>query len=71
MSKETYNVSEVPGHDGHAHDNHVSGAERKAGALNEAGEIYGNIQTAEDYGYVTRGQVSTLVAELIPLTDAL
>jgi amino acid transporter len=55
MSKETYG-DETPGSNGHAtYIDPASGTENKAGVMNEAGEIYGNIETAEEYGYVHRG----------------
>jgi amino acid transporter len=72
MSKETYLVNEVPAYDGHAPETYVepvSGVESKSSALNKAGEIYGNIQTAEGYGYVTRGHVSEPVPELETVAD--
>ncbi len=55
MSKETYG-SEAPASNGHAtYVDPTSGMGSKAGVMNEAGEIYGNIETAEEYGYVQRG----------------
>ena len=55
MTKETYG-DEAPGSNGHAtYVDPASGMESKAGVMNEAGEIYGNIETAEEYGYVHRG----------------
>jgi yeast amino acid transporter len=57
MSNEKYD-SETAGYNGHSHATYVdptTGMESKAGMLNEAGELYGNIETAEEYGYVTRG----------------
>jgi amino acid transporter len=50
--------SEAPDYDSHGHATYIdptTGKESKAGVLNEAGELYGNIETAEEYGYVTRG----------------
>lgn len=50
--------SETPDYDSHGHATYIdptTGMESKAGVLNEAGELYGNIETAEEYGYVTRG----------------
>jgi amino acid transporter len=60
MSKETYTVDDYNGHSHATYVDPVSGVESKAGVLSEAGEIYGNLQTAEEYGYVTRGQVALL-----------
>jgi amino acid transporter len=55
MPKEMYG-DEAPGSNGHAtYVDPVSGMESKAGVINEAGEIYGNIETAKEYGYVHRG----------------
>jgi amino acid transporter len=67
MSKEIYVVNEVSAYDGRASEHYVepvSGVESKSNTLNEAGETYGNIQTAEGYGYVTRGYDSEPVPEL-------
>ncbi len=50
--------SETQDYNGHGRATYVdpvTGVESKAGVLNEAGELYGNIETAEEYGYVTRG----------------
>jgi amino acid transporter len=57
MEKEPYNVDESPDYNGHSHAHYVdpSGVESKEGRIREAGELYGNIETAEEYGYVTRG----------------
>lgn len=55
MSKEVYD-NEAPSSNGRAtYVEPATGMESKAGVLNEAGEIYGNLETAEEYGYVTRG----------------
>jgi hypothetical protein len=55
MSKEVYD-NEAPGSNGRAtYVEPATGMESKAGVLNEAGEIYGSLETAEEYGYVTRG----------------
>lgn len=56
--KESYRVDESP--DGSHSNNHntyvdPTGLESKSGRIAEAGELYGNIETAEEYGYVTRG----------------
>ncbi|KAF5874922.1 putative amino acid transporter protein [Botrytis fragariae] len=61
MEKEHYNVDESssPDYNGnHARAQFVdpsTGHATKAAGLQEAGELYGNIETAEEYGYVTRG----------------
>jgi amino acid transporter len=57
MSNEKYD-NESPDYSGRGHATYVdpnTGVESKAGVFNEAGELYGNIETAEEYGYVTRG----------------
>lgn len=48
MSKEVDEISDEAAYEGHA-------ADTKAGGLAEAGELYGNLETAEEYGYVQRG----------------
>lgn len=35
--------------------------ERKGGRIGEAADMYGDVATAEDYGYVTRGCVGTRI----------
>ncbi|KAF7892336.1 uncharacterized protein EAF01_010416 [Botrytis porri] len=61
MEKEHYNVDESssPDYNGnHARTQFVdpsTGHATKAAGLQEAGELYGNIETAEEYGYVARG----------------
>ncbi|KAF7953248.1 hypothetical protein EAE96_006461 [Botrytis aclada] len=61
MEKEHYNVDESssPDYNGsHARAQYVdpsTGHATKAAGLQEAGELYGNIETAEEYGYVSRG----------------
>ena len=58
MEKEQYNVSESPDYNGHAHNTYVdpqTGIESKSGRINEAAGLYGDFETAEEYGYVTRG----------------
>jgi amino acid transporter len=63
MSKEQYNVNESPDspdYNGHANAQYVdpaTGIESKQGRITEAADVYGNIETAEEYGYVTRGFV--------------
>lgn len=57
--KEIFSVGETPegnGHGGHYVDP-VTGEETKSGRILEAGELYGNLETAEEYGYVSRGYV--------------
>jgi amino acid transporter len=54
--KDTYNVDETyNGTQPHYVD--PSGIESKEGRITEAAALYGDIQTAEEYGYVTRGYV--------------
>ena len=57
MSKEMYDngVTDYSGHGNVTYVDPVSGMETKSGVINEAGELYGNIETAEEYGYVQRG----------------
>lgn len=59
MEKEHYDVNESPDYNGnHTHAqyvNPVTGHATQAGRVKEAGELYGNIETAEEYGYVSRG----------------
>jgi len=50
--------SEVPDYSAHGpvtYVDPVAGMETKSGVINEAGQLYGNIETAEEYGYVQRG----------------
>ncbi|KAH8687591.1 amino acid permease/ SLC12A domain-containing protein [Tricladium varicosporioides] len=54
--KETYNVNESPTHSNPpVFVDPATGIESKSGRILEAGEIYGNLEEAEQYGYVTRG----------------
>ena len=56
--KDQYNVNESPDYNGHTHNAYVdphTGIESKTGRITEAADIYGDVQTAEEYGYVTRG----------------
>ena len=59
MDKEQYNVNESSqDYNGHAHAQYVdphTRIETKTGRMTEAADIYGNVETAEEYGYVTRG----------------
>jgi amino acid transporter len=58
MEKGHYDVDETPAYNGGSHAQYIdpaTGHESKAGRIQEAGELYGNIETAEEYGYVTRG----------------
>ncbi len=60
MEKDQYNVNEAPDYNGHTHASYVdpvTGIETKAGRIEEAVGLYGNIETAEEYGYVARGYV--------------
>lgn len=54
------NVDEMAVERGHAHTTPVdspSSLDIKDGRVLEASEVYGDIETAEKYGYVTRGYV--------------
>jgi len=53
--KGTYNVDEAYNGTHQAHYVEPSGIESKEGRIAEAAALYGDIQTAEEYGYVTRG----------------
>ncbi|KAF4637758.1 hypothetical protein G7Y89_g332 [Cudoniella acicularis] len=58
MEKESYDVAAMPEYNGHANAQYVdpaTGIENKSGRILEAGELYGNLEEAEEYGYVTRG----------------
>lgn len=52
MEKEAYTV------DAPLHDDPARIVEDKGMRMGEAADVYGDIQTAEDYGYVSRGYVS-------------
>jgi amino acid transporter len=39
----------------HDHEEASKMAARRGSKANEASDLYGDIQTAEEYGYVTRG----------------
>lgn len=58
--KGTYNVDEAYNGTHQAHYVEPSGIESKEGRIAEAAALYGDIQTAEEYGYVTRGCVREL-----------
>jgi amino acid transporter len=62
MEKEQYAVNTSSEYNnGHAaYVDPATGEENKSGRLMEAGELYGNLDTAEEYGYVTRGYVCCL-----------
>ncbi|PQE19160.1 putative general amino acid permease protein [Rutstroemia sp. NJR-2017a BBW] len=58
MEKGHYDVDETPAYNGGSHAQYIdpaTGHESKVGRIQEAGELYGNIETAEEYGYVSRG----------------
>lgn len=50
-----YSVNESSDYNGNAGYVNHDGTESKAGRITEAGELYGNLETAEEYGYVARG----------------
>lgn len=52
MEKETYTVDGAP-----TYDDPARVVDDKAHRMEEAVDMYGDIQTAEDYGYVSRGYV--------------
>ena len=59
MEKENYNVDESPSYNGRAgHVIPATGEENKSDPMMEAGEVYGNSDTAEEFGYVHRGYVA-------------
>ncbi|KAF8858960.1 hypothetical protein BDZ45DRAFT_590539 [Acephala macrosclerotiorum] len=55
--KDAYNVNEYHNGNGEVHPQYVepSGIESKQGRITEAAALYGDLETAEEYGYVTRG----------------
>jgi amino acid transporter len=59
MEKEQYNVNEVgdtyKGHPEPTYVDPATGIESKSGRITEAADLYGDVETAEEYGYVTRG----------------
>jgi hypothetical protein len=60
MEKANYTVDATPNFNSHATGHYVepvTGQESKSGRIMEAGELYGNLETAEEYGYVSRGYV--------------
>lgn len=60
MEKDVYTTSQAADYNGHAHTQYVdpaTGMENKTGRITEAAGLYGDIETAEEYGYVTRGYV--------------
>lgn len=59
MEKDSTHVGESPDYNGHGTPHYVdpSGVESKEGRLAEAVGIYGNVEIAEEMGYVTRGYV--------------
>lgn len=52
-------VEEVADYNGHVHPTQI-----KDSRLLEAAEIYGNVETAEKYGYVTRGYIHALLKRI-------
>jgi len=54
MEKVQY-AAEAPAYDDPSHL-----IEQKGMKMGEAADVYGDIQTAEDFGYVTRGYVRTI-----------
>lgn len=59
MEKESPFVTETSetGRGGESLISPTKGIESKTARLQEASELYGNIATVEEYGYVTRGHV--------------
>ncbi|TVY31191.1 putative proline-specific permease [Lachnellula hyalina] len=56
MEKENYNVDESPSYNGRAaYVDPATGEVNKSDPMMEAGEVYGNSDTAEEFGYVHRG----------------
>ena len=60
MEKDGYIAHESADYNGHGQPQYVdpaTGIESKQGRIIEAAGLYGDIDTAEEYGYVTRGYV--------------
>ncbi len=60
MEKDSYAVNESADYNnGHANQTYVgpTGLDGKTGRMQEAADLYGNVETAEEYGYVARGCV--------------
>lgn len=59
MEKDGHYVSESPenGHPPATYVDPATGIESKQGRITEAAGLYGDLETAEEYGYVTRGYV--------------
>lgn len=57
MEKDTSYVNEAYNGTHQPHYVDPSGMESKEGRITEAAALYGDIKTAEEYGYVTRGYV--------------
>lgn len=57
MDKGAYNVEpkEAYGHDAPPYQDPAGIVETKGIRMGEAADMYGDIQTAEEYGYVSRG----------------
>jgi amino acid transporter len=56
--KEHYEINQTSDYNGHTHATYVdphTGIESNAVRMSEAAGIYGDFETAEEYGYVTRG----------------
>ncbi|TVY84559.1 putative proline-specific permease put4 [Lachnellula suecica] len=53
MEKKNLSTDTTP--DGNGHGQYVNPLETKSDRIKEAGELYGNLQEAEEFGYVTRG----------------
>jgi hypothetical protein len=52
---------ESPGYD---HKDAADIVASKGNNIGEAADIYGDVQTAEEYGYVSRGYASILIEQL-------
>jgi amino acid transporter len=62
MEKDQFNVHETSDYNGHPHATYVdpaTGIESKDGRILEASGVYGDVATAEEYGYVSRGYVQS------------
>lgn len=55
MEKEPDYVVEPNNELRHDSDEFTKQAARRGSKVNEASDVYGDIQTAEEYGYVSRG----------------
>jgi yeast amino acid transporter len=55
MEKEDYHINQGSPEYGDRRGSVKDVVEQKGGAIGEAADIYGDVQTAEELGYVSRG----------------